>query len=332
MLVLRIVALLGAAGAAAVAPSTVEVNSTASLEAIVAIMAEGQSKGNVAPTPQRTIFSEDVVFLEQTQHRQLGRCVCGEYRNGAAIGSPVCAKLEGGKSVCYPQMHSGSCSDLEATPCGSTGGGSVAASPAPTFLDAEMVEKDVYLNVNLQLLNTKTIAPSQLPNINEFALALAHLTSTPLSRINVLTTWGTPAGVRVTGVVKAPLESAREGGTSSGSGMTATVRATFAAKTIERREALETLLQFAEELPAIAGVSYRIVHLEVSEQIDYPIICEGKAEGAKAKASELLRQQVVLKTAEAELLRQGVLQSAGGAVCDDEQLQRIAHTLGVDNR
>jgi hypothetical protein len=317
--------LVGAACAAAVAPlheahSPNDQSSTARLEALVRDMAEQQG-AIPAPTPEG--HSEDVVILEGSERRRLGRCTCNHYRNGARAGSPVCNKMEGGQRVCYPQ-NAGTCSDREATLCGSSGGGGrPQASPAPSFFNAEEQDADdVYLNVNLQIYDAHTNS-SALPSADQFAHALAQLTSTRRSRVNVLVTRGAPQGVRAGTPVTAAQASA------GASGTTATVQATFAVKTTARREALEASLLLSEELPEINGRSFRIVHQQVFEASGHPLVCAAHEESVKAEATALLRQLVALKRTEVELMQQGVVQNAGHAVCDDALLQRIAHQLGV---
>lgn len=321
------VLLLSVAAAKAVAPAA-ELNSTAArLEALVRDMAEGQ-QGAVAaaPTPQR-LAEEDVVILEGAERRRLGVCNCnGGYRNGASSGSPTCAKVENGRHVCYPQRSDGRCSDHAATACRGSGSSRPSASPAPMLFDAEAEPDEVYLNVNLQLHDAHTTSAAQLPSPDQFAHALAALTHLGRSNINVVTTWGAPVGVRAaTSVAQQPTEATALAAERT----TATLHATFQVRNARRREALEALLQLSEELPEIAGHSYSIVHMQVFERSQNPLVCTAQGENRKSEAQNLLRQLVELKRTEVELMRRGVQQSAGAATCDTQLLQRIAHRLGV---
>ena len=94
----------------------------------------------------------------------------------------------------------------------SGGGGRPQASPAPSFFNAEEQDADdVYLNVNLQIYDAHTNS-SALPSADQFAHALAQLTSTRRSRVNVLVTRGAPQGVRAGTPVTAAQASAGASG------------------------------------------------------------------------------------------------------------------------
>merc|ERR1719454_1694531 len=139
-LVLALLSVVGAAAAAPTPASPAKVaNATEQLEALVSDMASRQNDAVAAPTPKKV--EEDLVVMEEgAERRRLGACGCnGGYRNGAGSGGPVCSKKEGSKSVCYPAMGNGQCSDNTMTKCGKSSGPS--ASPAPSagrmLLDAE---------------------------------------------------------------------------------------------------------------------------------------------------------------------------------------------------
>lgn len=259
------------------------------------------------------------------QRRRLGVCNCnGGFRNGASRSTAVCAKVESGRNVCYPQMSDGSCSVATAVRCGARGGSNPTASPTPLLSDEEAEPGQSYLNLNLQLFNPHIAGPSQLPSPDQFASALAELASVNANRVNVITTWGAPTGVR-SGVAQ---QQAGEG-PASATRTTATVHATISLRSEQRRESLSTMLTLSEELPEIAGESYRIVNLQVFEQASQPLVCDAEGEQERSDAAGLLRQLVELKRQEVDLLRQSVTQAAAQTACDQPLLQRIATRLGI---
>ena len=326
---------LGAACAAAVNPASSErskstvANMTARLEALVRDMADGQQSGG-APAPEK-LYEEDVMILEEgsENRRRLGACNCnGGYRNGATRTSGVCAKVENGRNVCYPQMSDGSCSVTTAVRCGARGGSTPTASPTPLLSDEEAEPGQAYLNVDLQLFNPHISGPSQLPSPNQFRSALAALAEVSENRVNVITTWGAPTGVR-SGAAQQQGDEAAASTVTSATRTTATVHATFSVRNEQRRETLSTLLSLSEELPEIGGESYTIINHQVFEQASRPLICDAAGEQEKSDAAGLLRQLVELKRQEVELLRQSVTQAAGQTACNQPLLQRIATRLGI---
>jgi hypothetical protein len=318
--------LVGTASAAADAPkqekgaASVAPNARARLEALVRDMATGQ-QGAAAPTPQQ--INEDVVILEGSERRRLqSSCRCDEYRNGASSGSAVCNKVESGRRVCSPQMSNGACGDATATACAGSGA-NPAASPAPTFFDAEPTEAEqVYLNVDLRLQSAEISSASQLPSAAQFVQALAKLTGAESSSINVNATLGVPAGVRSSAAVEQP-------SVASQAGATVTLRATFAANDHPQREALEAQLQLSDELRGVHHHTFHIAHVHVHSASRHPLVCSTEVEGVKAEAATLLRQLAALKQTEVDLTRRGLTQSFGAPVVDESLLQRMARTLNV---
>ena len=318
--------LCGAVCGAAVAPELSEPPNAskaaaARLSEIVNGMAAGQQAA--APTPQTLSLDEDTVIMEARlgDRRALGRCRCDHYRNGAASGFPLCAKVENGRTICMPQ-HNNACSS-DAVVCSDGGEGRAEASPDPSvgFVDAESDESgDFYLNVNFQIHHAGTVAAAQLPTASQFVQALAEMARLSKARVNVITSWGAP-GVQVRASGVAAQAAAHRG--SSDAVNTATVHATFALKSDQRRDALEAMLQLAEELPVIDSVTYHITHVTILEHTTHPLVCNAAAETVKAEAAALLQQLVELKQEEVELLRTGAAHAANATACDPTALQTL---------
>jgi hypothetical protein len=266
------------------------------LEQLVENMAAGQT-GAQHKQQRSPMAAEDAVIMEGDHHRKLASCSCQEYRNGASSGSMACAKVEGGKTVCYPAHHNGRCNH-EAVACRGTGSTAspLSASPAPTFFDAEEEEQDkeVYLNINLQLVASAVTRASQLPDAKEFAKKLADVSKVSKGKVEVVTSF--------------------DGGSTS-------LHATIAFPTRSKRETAETQLQLAEEL-TVKGLTFTLAHMQVYDQTRSPMTCNSKAEGLKADAGALLARLVALKEEEVMLL--------GKTKCSDcAHYRSVAASLGA---
>jgi len=240
--------------------------------------------------------------------RQLASCSCDSYRGGAVPGSMLCAKVEGGSTVCMPRQANSGC-DSVSVACIGAGGAKdrVHASPAPRFDDAEVDSEVVYLNANLQILHNDVKSKQQLPDAEAFASALAHLIKLPSGKVNVVTEWG-KGKVRNTAA-------------------TAMLHTTFELKSRGKREAVEALLQLTEELPSVGGRHFSVVHVQIFDQATSPLVCAKKAEGLKADAGELLRQLVALKEEEVSLLRRAGETAKKSCDCDSERA--LGASLGI---
>jgi len=313
---------------AAVSPEQTEPPTAGKAAARLSEMVNGMAQGQqtAAPAPQGLALDEDAVIVEArlSNRRALGRCRCDHYRNDAKPGSALCVKVENGRTICTPQHHHGCNSDFVA--CDARGEGQAEASPGPSvgFVDAEGDDSgDVYLNVNFQIHHESTAAgAAQLPTASQFVAALADMTRLPQSRVNVVTSVGASSGaqVRASGVAA---QAAHGGGGSGAAVNTATVHATFAVKNDKRRDALEAMLQLAEELPVIGSVTYHITHVTILEHATHPLVCDAAAESVKADAAALLQQLVELKQVEVELLRNACAKAANAEHCNPSALQTL---------
>jgi len=304
--------------AAAVAP-TVEATKDAAepaptpepvsrLEQLVSSMAAGQQTLVGAQSPNGV---EDVVIFEgEENRRQLAKCRCDDYRNGAVAGMPTCVHVENGRRICQPQQN-GKC-DSRMIRCSGYG---PAASPTP-YAAEEEVEDLVYLNVDLVLSHPTLTSPSHMPSADAFAVALADLADVSREHVHTLTSFATQPMVK-SAAMAPPIPG----------GSQITVYATFALKGARRSEALETLLQLSDTL-RVAGTpgSFELKRLEVNEASSRPLVCSAGGEGLKAQAASLLHQLVSLKEAELSLLRQ----MANTPPSDCGALNKVAGSLGVD--
>lgn len=313
---------VSAAHAAAVSPET-EAAARAShdapaprvLEDLVRDMAAGQD-ASVGASHRDAPEGHDVFILEDTGRRQLGKCSCNEYRNGASPEEPTCGKVESGRTVCMPQ-HNGRCHGEYVTCQGKKQFDVPTSSPTPYASDEDEDDGEGYVNVNLALSHAGSLSASQLPGDDAFAASLAKLGGMKSGSVHALTSWAAGNGQRSS---DATAPSTR-----------VTVHATFTTKGSRRREALEAQLQMTESLivPGVAG-NFEVASLEILDQAVHPLICSPGAESLKADAKALLKQLVALKETELDLVRQAISRGTNPAPSDCDVLRKAAAQLGVD--